>query len=227
MSHNIDFQKRSISSTATVGERLCAIRLSRKLTLERVANDLNIKLDYLVAIEKSNYLALPSGLFVRNYVVTYAKYLKANSPQLKKQLEEELKIYQVRPSIPTLKPHLNKPPLKIANIVIVLLVIFVALGVGTYFIVQINNIIQPPPLTIDSLPPEINSKQQFITITGKTIPEASVLINNQAIMVREDGSFSQTMTIQTGVNLFKFVVKTKRSRERVQYEQIIVRDINN
>lgn len=218
------FEARPIAQAKTVGEQLQAARLAEGRSIDYVATQLNIRTEYIKAMEASDYHSLPSAVFVKQYVRQYAKYLRLNLKQAEETLQYELTIYQRRVHIPTIKRHLLRQPLKVIHVIIGLSIIFIVVAAGIYFVAQISNIIQPPPLLLDAIPAKVPTSQRFITVSGKTVPEAIILINNQAITVRSDGSFSQVMTLQSGINLFKITAKTKRSRDKIEYQQIVVED---
>lgn len=220
----VGFQARPIAQAKTVGEQLQAARLAEGKSLERIADSLNVRAEYLAAIESSDYQRLPSAVFVKQYVRQYAKYLRLNLRQIETAVQHELTIYQRRVHIPTIKRHLLRQPLKVIQVIVGLCIILVITAAGIYFVVQVTNVIQPPPLLLETIPAKVSTSQRFVTISGKTAPEAIVLINNQAITVRSDGSFTQVMTLQSGINLFKITAKTKRSRDQVEYQQVVVED---
>lgn len=220
----VEFQRRTIAQAKTVGEQLQAARLAEGEPLAKIATALNIRVEYLQAIEESNYQRLPSAVFVKQYVRHYAKYLRLNLKQIEKALQQELTIYQRKVHIPTIKRHLLRQPLKVIQIIVGLCIIFLITAASIYFVVQISNVVQPPPLILEAIPAKVSTSQRFVTVTGKTAPEATVLINNQAITVRSDGSFTQVMTLQPGINLFKITAKSKRSRDHMEYLQIVVED---
>lgn len=217
-----DFNQRSIANNETLGEQLQRARLHHKHSIQDVATALHIRPEYIAAIEASNYPALPGPVFVKNYVRKYAKYLRIGQHATEQLLQQELAVYEARPHIPTTTQHLSKQPLQVRQVLIALAIIFLIIGVGAYLSFAISNIIQPPVLLIDELPAKITADQRSVIVSGKTAPEANVFINNQAVAVKSDGSFSQSMTVQTGINLFTIVAKTKRSKERVEYQQIVV-----
>jgi len=221
------FEQRAVSNTTTLGERLQQARKDKHIDIERVAKDIQIRAEYIQAIEDSNYTALPSTVFVKNYVRKYAQYLRFDKALTEELLTEELAVYTPDPDIPTLQGHLTKPPLKVVNVLAIVTVLLAALVIITYFSFEISNIIQPPELTIEELPARASLDERFVTITGQTAPEATVFINDQLVAVKEDGSFAQLVTLQTGVNVFKVVAKTKRSREHTEYRQIVLEESNN
>ncbi len=220
----VAFERRTITQAKTVGEQLQAARLAEGVSVAKVAARLNIRTSYIEAIEASDYQHLPTAVFVKQYACNYAKYLRLDVKHIEALVQHELMVYQRQVHIPTIQGHLLRQPLKIAHIIMGLGIIFLITATTVYFVAQISNVIQPPPLLLEAIPAKVPTSQRFITLSGKTASEATVLINDQAIRVRSDGSFSQVMTLQDGINLFKITTKTKRSRDRVDYQQVVVAD---
>lgn len=221
------FDQRSLTNSSTLGDHLRKARTQRGISIDQVADALRIRKAYIEAIERSDYTALPSGVFVKNYIRKYAKYLQLGKHTIEELLQEELTVYADNPDIPTLTRHLTKQPLKVFQVVAAVAILLVALSVGIYFLIEISNISQPPDLSINEMSSRVEFDQRFVTVVGKTAPEASVTINGQAVSVTADGSFEQVMTLQTGSNVFKIVAKTKRSKENIQYKQIVVEEQSN
>ncbi|MBI4407996.1 MAG: helix-turn-helix domain-containing protein [Candidatus Kerfeldbacteria bacterium] len=218
------FNQRTIADAQTLGQKLKQVRDSSHLTLAQVSERLRIKQDYLEAIEQSRYTALPSGVFVKNYVQRYVKLLGLSWTTVEPLLQAELKVYEQTPDIPTLKHYLTKQPLQLIKVVIGLVIVFIMIGLGAYFGLEITNIVEPPNLTITGLPSTVGYAERLVTVAGQTDPEAVVSINDQIIPVLPDGQFSQQMSLQPGSNVLKIEAKTKRSQPHIQYVQIYVED---
>lgn len=218
------FQQRKLSNTLTLGEYLQEGRTSRRITIEQAATDLKIRQDYIRALEQSEYRSLPSPVFIKNYVLKYTQYLRLSTEQTTKLLEEELKAYTPEPSIPILKGHLTKHPLRVAQVIGIVGVLLLILAVVTYVSFEISSTVQPPELVLESIPEKVSPDNRAVIISGHTVSEALVTINEQSVSVKEDGSFAQSVTLQSGVNLLKITVKMKRSREHVEYHQIVVEE---
>lgn len=218
------FNQRSIADAATLGQKLKQVREQSHYTIAAVSAQLRIKPEYIEAIEQSRYIALPSGVFVKNYVQRYAKLLGLNWSIVQPLLETELKVYTQTPGIPTQKRYLAKHPLQLMKVVIGLVILFAVIALGAYFSLEITNIIEPPALEVMELPSRVAYKDRTLTVAGQTDPEAVVSINDQAIPVLPGGQFSQQMSLQPGNNLLKIEAKTKRSQPHIQYLQIYVED---
>lgn len=218
------FNQRTIANAQTLGKKLQQIRESSHLSLAQVSERLRIKQAYLEAIEQSRYTALPSGVFVKNYVQRYVKLLGLSWATVEPLLQAELKVYEQAPDIPTLKRYLTKQPLQLVKVVIALVIVFIVLGLGAYFGLEITNIVEPPSLVITELPSKLSYAERLVIVAGQTDPEAVVSINDQAISVLPDGQFSQQMSLQPGSNVLRIEAKTKRSQPHIQYIQVYVED---
>lgn len=218
------FNQRTIANAETLGKKLKRVRESSRLTVEQVSQRLRIKAEYISAIEDSRYTELPSAVFVKNYVRLYVKLLGVSYATVEPLLQSELKVYERNPDIPTLKRYLTKQPLQLRFVVLGLVLLFVVLGLLAYFGLEITNIIEPPALSVQSLPAKVEYAERTVTVTGQTAPEAVVSINDQAIPVESDGQFTQQMSLQPGTNILKIEAKTKRSQPHIEYVQIYVEE---
>ena len=218
------FNQRTISNAETLGRKLQRVREQSRLTIAQVADRLRIRPEYIEAIEQSKYTALPSGVFVKNYVQRYAKLLGVSWATVAPLVEAELAVYTPTPHIPTLKQYLTRQPLRLMQVVGALVMVFVLLGVGVYFGLELTHIIEPPALTVANLPATVSVDQRIVTITGQTAPEAVVSINDQTVPVAPDGAFTQQIALQPGSNILKIESKTKRSKPNTQYYQIYVEE---
>lgn len=83
-SDDFEFTQTEVSSHAryTFGEPLKQARTKTNLTLERVATDLNVRIDYLRAIENNNPQALPEPVFTMGFIRSYAKYMNMDPQAL-------------------------------------------------------------------------------------------------------------------------------------------------
>ncbi|MCB0356267.1 MAG: helix-turn-helix domain-containing protein [Bdellovibrionales bacterium] len=64
------------------GEHLAQMRTYKNITLEDLSDDIRVSRSYLRAIEASEYSALPADVFVRGFVLQYAKALGLNAEKV-------------------------------------------------------------------------------------------------------------------------------------------------
>lgn len=69
------FQYEDEESQETIGTILRQQRENKKLSLEKIAEELKIRPQYLEALEKDQFELLPGKLYQRSFLKTYAQYL--------------------------------------------------------------------------------------------------------------------------------------------------------
>lgn len=74
----------------SVPELLKTTRESRKLSIENVAEVTKIKGDHIRALEEGKFHVFSAPVFIRGFVRTYARFLKLDSVQVIRDLEDEL-----------------------------------------------------------------------------------------------------------------------------------------
>lgn len=220
------FQKKKLTQT-TLGERLRRAREERELKLEKISREMQIKLEYLEALEDDNYNVLPGPVFAKSYLKAYVEYLELDWERLKKNFSEEAKlVFNPKPSKER-TGHYHKKALILPRFLYLALATLVITLLLTYLGWEINNFMTPPPLTLESPADNLTIQQRSIEIKGETVPEAHVLINGQEIAVDAKGNFTEVISLQIGFNNIQITAKTKHSREQVIYKQIIVEEKNN
>lgn len=77
-------------------EYLRKLRESKRISLEKMARDTKLNLDYLYALEQGDYQVLPAEAYVRIYLRSMAKYLQVNPSEIISRYELEKAGPQVR-----------------------------------------------------------------------------------------------------------------------------------
>ena len=75
-------------SKETIGQRLRQIRVSRKISIEKAAEDTHIRVQYLQALEADNYSAMASTAQGRGFLHLYAGYLNLDLDSAMAELRE-------------------------------------------------------------------------------------------------------------------------------------------
>ncbi len=72
-----------------IGSTLRYYREQRKLDLEKISEELKVRPEYLRAMEQGRFDLLPSGFYRRSFLKAYTEYLKLDSDQMLKMLDEQ------------------------------------------------------------------------------------------------------------------------------------------
>ena len=204
------------------GARLKAARELRQITPEMAARHLNIKLEYLLAIEEDHFSYLPAGLYSKNYIKEYAALVGIPANETKKWLEENL--FNINENnnpfsqkIVRRQEFIVFP--KLFKNILLFLIFFACLF---YFAFYLKKIIAPPELVIYQPDKNFKTTENFIEVKGFTEPEAEININGEAILNTDQGKFSSNINLKKGINNITITAKKKYSGEASVLRQILV-----
>ncbi len=177
--------------TRTVGEMLRDERVSRRYRIEDLAKKTRIRAEYLTALEENNFAVLPSATFVKGYIKTYGSVFGFDHTPLIALLRRDYKesakgVLVPREFItPVLRPRLQ------FNSITIVFVALVGIFVGLlgYVGVQWYALIKPPALEVYQPESQVQVASKVV-VTGKTEPDAVVIVNEQPVTLQPDGSFS-------------------------------------
>lgn len=217
----VDFQKKEITGSQTLGEKLKNAREEQGYTLEQVAEQTRIKAANIHYLETGEYNKLPGLLFIENYLKTYVNFLQLSWPRVKKMYEKERIMYR-EPDKPGKSARHIKRALNVPKLVYGLLIGMVVLIILAYLGFEISNIVEPPALEIYNVPDNMITENRSVDMVGRTDPEANVFINGQMISVDPSGNFQEVVSLQEGINTMTISAKKKHSKEIVVIKQIKV-----
>jgi len=83
------FQYDDEESQGTIGSILRQQREKKKLNLEKIAEELKIRPQYLEALEKDQFDLLPGKLYQRSFLKAYAQFLNLNQDHILKMFEQD------------------------------------------------------------------------------------------------------------------------------------------
>jgi hypothetical protein len=66
------------------------------------------------------------------------------------------------------------------------------------------------------------AKGSSFAVTGRTISDATVLVNGDPVPVTDDGSFSQSVPVQKGVNAVVVEARTNKGRTSTETLSVLV-----
>ncbi|MDI3496168.1 MAG: hypothetical protein PWQ35_189 [Patescibacteria group bacterium] len=215
------FVSKKISPTFSLGEELRQARNEKKLSIEEIADAIQIRKDYLLNLESENFNCLPSGMYCKSFLKKYAHFLEIDQKkidlfltQLENEFEKEDPFAQ---KIIKKKEFLVFPKI-LKNILLILVFSVFILYLSFYF----RNLIVSPSLEITNPTQNIMTSENQITLSGKTDPGAEININKELILTDKDGVFSHDINLKKGLNNIEIVAKKKYSRENVVIRQILV-----
>ncbi len=209
-----------------IGEQLREARLAQELELKNVAKKLNINYKYLEALETGQLNKLPDGIYKRNFLLEYARFLKLDTSEIKKMFEEETTDKQNNKQ-EELFSHKTPPasyfftfPKTIKNIIIIIIVLICIAYLGF----RLEKIISPPKLIIINPPENFITDQNFVYVQGITEPEVEITINEEAALIGADGKFSKKVNLKNGLNTISITAWKKYSKKNNLTREIFVKE---
>ena len=216
------FTKKSVG-TLTLGEKLKKARSDRRLSINEVSRQARIQVKYLEYLESGAYEKLPADVYVRGFLKNYAEVLGMEDEILMRLYQKEIGI----------KKNIEKRniagqttiggrifrPISISSFVITprMLTIFIAalffLGGGVYLYRELGAFASMPRLVILQPLSPSSVESDSVIVEGLTDRDARVFINNQPVVVNDDGRFKQLVTVQPGANVINIASQNRFQKE--------------
>lgn len=220
----VGFTKKSVR-TQTLGEKLRNLRSERRISLSEASRHTRIQLKYLEYLEEGDYKKLPADVYVKGFLRGYAEFLGVDENILIRLYEKEkgIKINLEKAENP--KAGIKKP-INISPFLITPKIIAVALGVllvlGSFFYLykEIGAFANTPKLIILNPGQNAVESSNSIVVEGVTDKDAKVFINDQPVLVNDDGRFNEDLALQFGTNAIN--VKAVNRFDKAVTQNLIV-----
>ena len=200
----------------TVGQILKEARQKKGFSLQQVEKATKIRQRYLLAIEQDDFVNMPDMPYIQGFIKNYGDFLGLSSytmlalfrRQFKKLSHQNQKIVQepIKPSVWQITP----------NKAIVMFLILLVIGLFSYFFMQYQALHQPPPLRLIHPAQDLVVKEEVIAIYGNTDKDATLTINGEAVLVKEDGKFYKDISLTViGIQVVYILMEFKKILEKV------------
>jgi cytoskeletal protein RodZ len=213
------FTKKSVG-TLTLGERLRKLRSEKRIALNEVSRITKIQVAYLEYLEEGIYEKLPADVYVKGFLRSYADFLGINEQIFIKLYEKEKGI---RKNVEESKyPQTKKANSKSINIsafvvtpqklAVYLITVLIFVGV-VYLYREMGSFSDAPRLIVLNPAADARIENNSLSVEGMTEKDAKLFINNQPILVNDDGKFKENLTLQKGVNTINLKAINKFGKE--------------
>ncbi|OGF34192.1 hypothetical protein A2482_03705 [Candidatus Falkowbacteria bacterium RIFOXYC2_FULL_48_21] len=222
------FTAKKISGLETLGEKLRQHREKNGWSLEKAARLISTNVENVIKIENNDYVAMPPAVYATNILKNYAKILQLNPIMVVECYEKEKLLFdktrqrgtkqKISRLYQAMNDFLNPRTLKY------LIIISLSAAIVVYLGFEVNRIISPPMVEIFSPADDLTTENGQVTIAGQTEKEVSVQINDQPLLIDQDGRFTLTLNLQNGLNIVKISARKKHSKETVIHKKIMVEE---
>lgn len=202
----------------TVGKYLKDFRQKKRLSKKKLSTMTKIRESFIDAIENEEWNKLPESTVVAGFVKNIASVVGANTLQAAAFFRRDYKSTRnakINPSPDLPSKFVWNPRLAFS---LGLIAVFALVLI--YLIIQYINFSKPPQLTIEYPTQGQIVEKNTVEVTGKTDVGVTLIINNQPVIVEEDGSFFAEIMVSKDIKTIK-----AKSVSRSGKETILTRDI--
>lgn len=199
----------------TVGEILKKARLGKGIKRQEIVEKTKISLKYLKALEDNDFSNLPEAAFVKGFIRNYAGAVGVEPKQALAVFRRDYDQTEKGKVIPRefTANAIKKRTFWNPKTTMIGGIIFISITLAVYFIYQFQLLTAPPELKILS-PEEDEQVMTTLTVNGSTDPQATLTINNQQVLVEEDGSFTQSLVLSQGTRTITIQATNRNGKSR-------------
>lgn len=201
----------------TVGDILKSARLKKRYSLKKVEKETKIKKEFIYSIEESEWKSLPELPVVLGFVKNLASFLEVDVKTASATLKRDYlpQGLSINPK-PDVGGKFVWTP-KYSFLTAILAVVLLLLGYLGFEYFSFNS---PPRLEVSTPSDNFTAISKTVIVSGKTETDATVRINNQLVLVDDEGFFRGEVEIfeKTGEII---ITATNRSKK----ETVVVRKI--
>jgi len=197
----------------TTGQLLQENRLVKKLDVSEVARITKIRQHYIIFLEADDYRQLPNATVTKGFIKNYGQFLGLNTNYLLAVFRRDFvenPAGQIVPRgmvEPVTKVNLWTPKSTVIALVVLLFTLF-----GGYLFYQYSQLLGPPMLELSTPKSDIQTKETTIEVFGRTDPEATILVNNQSLVLDKGGQFSVRLPLLPGENIITIIATSKTGK---------------
>lgn len=211
--------------TGLVGNALRSEREKRGLSRAAIATKTKIPASFIAQVEDTHPALMPQTAYSAIYLKAYCAFLEFDAAEMLRVFKsiaahpDRLKDEQQRhPTKSISEWKLIAAPTLLRNLIVGAAVV----GLLTYLTMQLMKIVQPPAIDVASPADGVIVTGQEVKIEGKTEREVDLRINGEPVFLNENGAFSDTLTLQDGMNVITIVGKKKYGQPQTLTRHVIV-----
>jgi cytoskeletal protein RodZ len=206
----------------TVGEVLTSERKKQNVTLEEVTRKTKIPLATLEALEQDDYSSLPQPPFVKGFIRNYAQELGLDPEKVLAIFRRDHQLEKDKLTTGGIKAPLEEGFSWTPKTTVILFSVLILTTLAGFLFLQVKSYLFSPDLTILSPKQGERIKSDSVKVTGKTIPDATVYINDQLATLEFDGNFSYNLKLISGENLITVKALNRRGQEKEVKIEVVV-----
>lgn len=203
----------------TFGQIIGDARAKKRLSYKKLEEITKIKAVFIEAIEKEKWQALPPFPIVLGFVKSISSPLELNEKMATAVLKRDYppKRLNINPK-PDMASRFSWSP-KLTFAIGIGMAVVAILG---YLGFQYSRFVSPPDLTVDSPKDGQEVSGNSVTVFGTTDSDAKITVNNQPVLVDQDGKFSVSIGVAQTTKEIVIDAISRSGKERVISRKITV-----
>lgn len=216
------FINKKIKSQRILATILHEAREARGISLEMIASSIQISSRWLIALESGNYGALPGKIYEENWLAKYAGFLGLDVNEVLQKYRQEEGAFRRRQQSFSILKISSKPKKSVFGQIKILVIVLTLIGLSGYLSWELKKVLMPPVLSVNQPSENLVLRDRDLMITGQTFGGTSVSINDQIVLLDNDGCFQQQVSLQSGLNIIKIESAKKYSKSRIIQRKVTV-----
>jgi cytoskeletal protein RodZ len=201
-----------------IGEILKNARDKKRYSLKKVESDTKIKREFIEAIEKAEWLSLPDFTVVSGFVKNLASFLGMNPKTALALLKRDYPLKKISISP---KPDIGGKFVWTPKYTFGIGIFMVLLAIFGYLGFQYIKFGTAPTLEVTEPKDGYVATAREVLVDGKTDPDATVKVNNQSVLVSDDGKFSTNLEIFEGTKEIVVVAISRSGKETMVTRKLV------
>ena len=203
----------------TIGQIIKAARIEKRFSLKKLEELTKIRSTFIESIEKENWQALPSFATVLGFVKSVSAALG---------IDEKVVVATLKRDYPPNKLNINPKPDAVTRfswspkLTFILGIGLVILSILGYLSFQYVRFISPPPVTVESPIDGQIVTGKSLMVFGTTESDAKITVDNQPVLVSDDGKFSTTIGVNQETKEIVIIASSRSGKERTIIRKITV-----
>lgn len=193
----------------TIGAILRENRKKQNMSLSELSQRTKIRENFLHAIEEETWATLPDYPVVVGFVKNIADTLELDRAQTVALLRRDYppKRVAVNP-----KPDVGTPVTWGPKLIFAIGAIIVIFAISLYLLIQYQRFTAPPNLIVENPSDNEIIRERDYLVTGRTDPEATVVVNNQPALVESSGQFSTEIAVDENTDTIEIIARSRGGR---------------
>ncbi len=221
----MSFTVKRMHVSGSLGDDLRELRERLGMSVEEASKQTKVVPSMIRTWEKGAWDTLGTDVaYLERMLRGYIRAFGGRESFYLTKFHEELKalgVKSVQTQIREMRPFKGVDLFWTMRVRVALFLCLFVVGLGSYMVAQARSLAEPPPVELSSPQDGQRIDQPLVRVAGKTSPEASVYVNDQAAKMHQDGSFELQVEVPRGATEIQIRINKRHSRDQILKRTIV------